>query len=400
MLKLARGVPGAKLKRWKVGCRNKEEAQLQEAIIRRQLLEGLRDTPEPVLPPLVLREYVERWLLTAKTQLAARTLRGYQQVLRLHIFPALGNRRINTLTWADVRAFLNERQQQGLHPSTVRILRAVISSILSEAAEDDLIPVNPLIGQRRKRRASQLPVAEINPLTWGQKVAFEAALNRLEDDGRLSPTYATLFAVYLLTGVRPSEGRALKVGDIDFHGRRLHIERAADQADSERNTTTKNTKTGESRWVDISKSLTLRLERYVTLLRTEDMACGKESEWLFPSETGTMLDERNVVRAYRRILTEGGLPHFRLYDLRHTFASLLLSAGEPLLYVQQQLGHKKPTMTLKNYAKWIPSGDRHRVDVLDSPDTVLTPANVSCLTGSGPSSEVLDFSGGPTRTRT
>src|SRR5262245_28614296 len=81
MLKLARGVPGAKLKRWKVGCRNKEEAQLQEAIIKRKLLEGLRDAPDTGLPPLSFRDYIERWLVTAKTQLAARTLRGYQQVL-------------------------------------------------------------------------------------------------------------------------------------------------------------------------------------------------------------------------------------------------------------------------------------------------------------------------------
>lgn len=50
-----------------------------------------------------------------------------------------------------------------------------------------------------------------------------------------------------------------------------------------------------------------------------------------------------------------GLPHFRLYDLRHTYASLLLAAGAPITYVSTQLGHANPTTTLRYYAKWIPT---------------------------------------------
>ena len=67
----------------------------------------------------------------------------------------------------------------------------------------------------------------------------------------------------------------------------------------------------------------------------------------------------------RQVLVSAGLPSFSLYDLRHTYASLLLSAGVPLLYVAQQLGHTKPTITFKYYARWIPSGDVNRVSVLE-----------------------------------
>ena len=45
------------------------------------------------------------------------------------------------------------------------------------------------------------------------------------------------------------------------------------------------------------------------------------------------------------------LPGFVPYDLRHTFASLLLSSNAPLLYVSRQLGHAKATTTLDHYAK-------------------------------------------------
>ena len=90
-------------------------------------------------------------------------------------------------------------------------------------------------------------------------------------------------------------------------------------------------------------------------------------------EAWTLLEERNVVRAFQKMLSKAGLPHFRLYDLRHTFASLLLSSNVPLLYVSHQLGHSKPTITLKYYARWIPSGQVHRVNVLDAANTLITP---------------------------
>jgi Phage integrase family len=73
------------------------------------------------------------------------------------------------------------------------------------------------------------------------------------------------------------------------------------------------------------------------------------------------MDPANVAKVFARILKAAKLPHFRVYDLRHTYASLLLSAGVPLLYVSQQLGHRKPTTTLRYYAKWIPSGDQRWV---------------------------------------
>jgi integrase len=55
-----------------------------------------------------------------------------------------------------------------------------------------------------------------------------------------------------------------------------------------------------------------------------------------------------------------------MYDLRHTFASLLLASSAPITYVAAQLGHTKPTITLRYYAKWIPKEGLRYVDVLDT----------------------------------
>ena len=96
------------------------------------------------------------------------------------------------------------------------------------------------------------------------------------------------------------------------------------------------------------------MNEYVTWLTVEAIAHGREPLRLFPGLTPTQ-----VRRALARILTTAGLPHFSPYDLRHTYASLLLSANAPLLYVAQRLGHAKPTMTLKHYAKWMPDGEQN-----------------------------------------
>jgi integrase len=368
--------PGAKFKRFKVGSRSKTVARQQEAAIKTRLLQGEDITPQAQAKPIALKDYIPQWLEQAKLTLAARTFANYRQLLSLYILPRLGEQTVSAITWAQVRVLLTEKQQAGLSANTVRLIRAVLSSILTDAAEEGLIPANPVLGQRRKRRGKHTSVKEVSPLNWEQKAAFEQQLTQLERENLLSPAYATLLRVYLKAGLRPSEGRALKPGDIDFLGRRLRVERSA-TLDGD----TKETKTGEARWVDLSDGLLDQLKSYLTGLRAEDLFKGKESEWLFPSETGTLLDESHVVRAFHRVLETAGLPRFRVYDLRHTFASLLLSSNQPLLYVGQQLGHTKPTITLKYYARWIPSGQVHRVNVLDANNPLNTYLTLAALGG-------------------
>jgi integrase len=356
------------LKRWKVGCTNKTVARQHEAIIKAQLMEGQVIVPAAPQIPVTVREYAARWLKQAEVTLAPKTHKNYGQLLSLYILPVIGEQDITSLTWGNIRSLLTEKQRMGLSANTVRLIRAVVSTILTDAVEEELIPNNPVLGQRRKRRASQVANAEVYPLNWDQKDLFERKLSEMDSCQLLSPAYAMLLRVYLKAGLRPAEGRALKAGDIDFQRRRLRIERAATLEGK-----VKNTKTGETRWVDLSDGLVKDLDTYWTLRTAEDVAQGKESEWLFPSLTGTLLDESHVIRAFHRVLDAAGLPRFRVYDLRHTFASLLLSANVPLLYVSQQLGHTKPTITLKYYARWIPSGQVHRVNVLDASNTPGTP---------------------------
>ncbi len=81
-----------------------------------------------------------------------------------------------------------------------------------------------------------------------------------------------------------------------------------------------------------------------------------EPEWLFPKADGTLMNRDYAAGVFRRLLKRSGLPHYRVYDLRHTFASLLLT------YVSAQLGHSSPATTMRFCARWIPSKGKRWVD--------------------------------------
>ena len=118
--------------------------------------------------------------------------------------------------------------------------------------------------------------------------------------------------------------------------------------------------------MDLTPELVEALARHMTWLKTEALRQGwGEPEWLFPNEEGKPHDEARVRKVFKRALGKAKLPTFRLYDLRHTFASLLLSERAPITYVSAQLGHVNPATTLRYYARWIPNKGQRWVDLLD-----------------------------------
>ncbi len=80
---------------------------------------------------------------------------------------------------------------------------------------------------------------------------------------------------------------------------------------------------------------------------------GEIPEWVFPSEAGTALDERNLSRAWYRVRRKAqkeGVRPLKLHTARHTYASMALASGKSVRWVADQLGHSSPMLTLKTYA--------------------------------------------------
>jgi len=242
----------------------------------------------------------------------------------------------------------------------VRLISAVLSVLLSDAVDDGIILANAALQLRgsRRRRPDSISQAErqkkIRPMDHRQVAAFLAA-------AQVDPRHYPLFLLLARTGLRPGEAYALQWADLDFRGRELRVERALRGGQIE------TPKTGQTRTVDMSEQLARSLRRLEIDRMVEKLRLGWQAmpPWVFCTDVGTPLDESRVRKAFAQALKRAKLPGFRLYDLRHTFASLLLAQNAPITYVSAQLGHTDATTTLRRYARWLPRTDRRAVDMLD-----------------------------------
>ena len=79
---------------------------------------------------------------------------------------------------------------------------------------------------------------------------------------------------------------------------------------------------------------------------------------VFPSEIGTPLEERNVLRRFQNICKANELPKLRVYDLRHTHASLLIHEGVHPKRISERLGHSSIKLTMDTYGHLFEGSDR------------------------------------------
>jgi len=160
-----------------------------------------------------------------------------------------------------------------------------------------------------------------------------------------------MWTLRVKTGAGPEKAYSMHVGDIDLGANTIRIECAVSLG------RIKETKTHERRYVDVSEGLTAQLADFVHFAKAQAVANNlPEPNWLFPGRQGglvTEADERWHRELFKQVVHAAHLPAFVPYDLRHPFASLLLSCNMPLLYVSKQLGHAKPTTTLDHYEKWV-----------------------------------------------
>ncbi|MBA2459344.1 MAG: site-specific integrase [Gemmatimonadales bacterium] len=160
---------------------------------------------------------------------------------------------------------------------------------------------------------------------------------------------------FRLTGIRPGEALALKWSDLN--GVYLRVQRAQTVgADSKK--LIASTKTGRSRVLPLGERALRTLQQHRVRQAKWKLKLGdhyRDQGLIFANETGGLLDAQNIVnRHFKPLLKRAGLPAIRLYDLRHSHATLLMAAGEHPKVVQERLGHSTITLTLDTYTHVVP----------------------------------------------
>jgi integrase len=169
------------------------------------------------------------------------------------------------------------------------------------------------------------------------------------------------------TGLRLGELCGWQLGDLHLAERRADVKRSLGQECSMRNPQPSTTKTDRQRRVDLSADLAAVLGTIQRERKAKALARNWHPipPWVFVTGNGSPYSERNVSRDFKRVLEKAKLPdHLTVHSLRHSFATLHLTAGADLQWVQQQLGHVKISMTADTYGAWIKKRDLAAADRL------------------------------------
>lgn len=297
---------------------------------------------------LTLDKYLDQWLQTAtRRRVRDRTYRDYESLLARYVRPLLGQRRLAQLRPLEIQALYNRLQEQGLSPRTVRYAHAVLSGALKQAVKWRQLSQNPASFVDLPRQVRH----EAQALSPELAERFLAAA--------AGDPFALVFTLALATGMRPSEYLGLQWKDADLKDGKVVVQRSLlrrkDGWDFQEPKTPRSRRT-----IPLPATVTRALVEHKRRQAEQRLAAGpayESHDLVFATASGQPLDENNLVRRhFKPILRAAGLPPaIRLYDLRHTCATLLLSAGENPKVVSERLGHATITLTLDTYSHVLPT---------------------------------------------
>lgn len=278
------------------------------------------------LPTLDVGDALERLVNAQAGHVQPETLADYREYARIlaKAFPC----KLQEISRAQVREWA---QSQTISRKRLNNLLIPLRGALRQAHEDGVITSDPLAGFRIGRRV-EAPKETIDPLTPQE----------------LSTLCKTATGAYwqfwAWTGLRTSEFIGLQWGDVSGEFDRVAVRRAVREGKEKVTKTSAGTR--------VVQLLSPAREVLVRLGRGDTTA----PVFPHPVKCRRFHGDKAVRILFHRDCDAAGIRRRPgPYVLRHTFASLALSSGEPLGWVSAQMGHKDPWMTLRVYAKWVPS---------------------------------------------
>ena len=300
-------------------------------------------------------EFIIEWLATsAKQKLRERTLKDYEGLHRYYLQEGLGRLPLDKLNPLSIQqAYTQLMKERNLSALSIKKVHCVVNGALKQAVRWRMLPHNPATGvEMPKVKRNKV----IRSFTLQQALEFLDACR-----GHRSEAY---FHFALQTGARPEEILGLLWEDIDFANGTCRIDRVLVRPTGGAWAFQDPKTAGSRRVITLDRTLMEVLRRHKRAQQVE--RTGYQEQWksgpqfVFTSGVGSPLYRTHFVkRVYKPLLKKAGLPTaFRLRDLRHTCATLLLEAGESIKAVSERLGHGDVRLTLNIYAHCLPAMQR------------------------------------------
>lgn len=315
----------------KRGFKTKRDARQYLADVSVKKSEGAY--VDPSKGKILVYDLGQRWL-EGQTHLKPSTMKAIDSAWRIHVQPKWGDWAVSKIDHSEIQDWVTHLHKGGKKTrSATTVMRAhgILSAILDRAVRDNRIPANPAKGINMPRKKPK----ERAYLTHKQ----------VELLAKESKTFKALVFTLAYTGLRWGEATGLQVSDVDFIRKRLNIKRNAVLVGGVVHVGTP--KTHRQRWTPFPE--------FLRPLLTECAKDKERTEWLFGDGKTTVLlpsSQRGwfdmAVKRCQKI--DRTFPRVTPHDLRHTTASLAISAGANVKAVQRMLGHASAAMTLDTYA--------------------------------------------------
>jgi integrase len=320
------------------------------------------DDGEHVAPNrITVSEWIDTWIELRRHKITARTLERYAELMRLHVKPTLGEKRLQAVTSVMLDKLYQGMRDKEFSEGTIRYVHTVLGGCFRTAQQKTYITRNPMDGAEAPSTGDE---------DAGQALEQEQ-LTTLVNGFRECSLFA-IVATAAYTGARRGEILALRWVDLDTEAKTLRIERAIEETKTH-GLRLKDPKTERGKrtiMIDDGLIALFRAEREKYLRIVAGVPDGSSVDLsfvklpadalIFPAPLvpgandlnglSTLRTPRNVTKEFSRKSKALGFASLRFHDLRVTHETLLLDAGVPVHVVAARCGHD-PAIMLRVYAK-------------------------------------------------
>ncbi|MFF2251529.1 tyrosine-type recombinase/integrase [Streptomyces sp. NPDC058142] len=322
---------------------------------RRELLDKVASGVPVPTKSAKLADWLSYWLDNViKPRRKRTTYAKYEVHVRLYLVPMLGTKRLESLSVADVRRFLN-RLEREVTAATAKESHKVLRSALSAACREELITRNVV----SLVEPPQVESRDLSPWSLDETLDFLTA-------ARKDPLYAA-FMLAIALGFRRGEIVGLRWQDVDLDKRVIRVRKQRQRVGGEvYDDDPKGRRRKQALPLPAICVAPLRWQRLrQAALRERAGDRWAESDYVFTTRTGRPIEPRNVYRSFTRVAGNAGLRVIRLHDARHGTATLLTAAGVAPRVVMEILGHSQIAVTMNVYTHVVQDTQREAVSHMD-----------------------------------
>jgi len=298
-----------------------------------------------------LGEWLQSWLQELEHTMSPTGYATYKIVIDKHCAPLLAKKRLSALEPEDVVRFYNALRDRTVGPSVIAKCRVVLHRAI-EVARGRRIFVgdNPFALVDPPKYAAK----ERSPLTAAQAQKLIAAAVASGDRHEAAVVLA------VACGMRLGEILGLRWGDVDFKAKSISIRRSLQEVSGAFTFSEGKTTTARRKIALGSIALAALRRRKAIAEHTKDV------DLVFSTASGTPLGRTNFrKRTFEVILAKAKVPKVRFHDLRHSFATLLLTRGTPVKVAAEALGHANPAITQRLYQHAIGELQKEAINEVD-----------------------------------